>query len=1243
MEQSIERAAFSKYSTSSALSKLFFAWIWKDVWNGFRGTLKKENIHLPKNLIAENISEHLSKRWTNEVNKGRYSLLRIIYEEFSNKAKLASLLSFLKYPFSFLIQIFCLGMLMDSYDVTKSSNLLLQRYVPAIVIMAIALIQPIFISNSNFIAEVTGIQISIGCSSLVFQKVLRISTAEMSHQNIGKMISAIANDVAKFDLIGKNSLPRLFDSLTLLSVTVFLALTIGPSSMTVVASNICFLITAVFIGKSFKKIRRQRAIVTDKRLKMVTEMITEIRAVKMLSWENAYYNMINKLRQMELTYLRRNVFLRVLAMVQFSSSEKFTLFMYLVVTLLSGEEITSKKIFMLFVCNIILRTILLSFIGKGLEQMVYGYVSIRRIKELLLLPEIKAISPVKLKTGERKFSLIFESSWFFSTDQNVFKLNVSMFVPKTSITVITGAVGSGKSSLLLSLANELYVTSGSVYLGESICYLPQQPWLFSSTIRQNILFGVPYDELRYSKVIRSCALEQDLSVLELGDSTIVDDKGLMLSGGQKARICLARCLYRNCDIYLLDDPLSAVDVKVEKHIYQNCFLKREHTKTIVLVTHRLKNLSNDVHLISMENGRIILQGSFKDFRQSLNVTSAVPDIVDSIPEDVFVDNRLQVTETTTANQTIEISSGSSRSFELPEISDKNPYLIYFKTALNCCNGYGAILLIFGSWAMAQAAKCYFDIYMVIWIENDYQNNYENKPETLHLFYMGYIVLATVILFAVCYTLQLVLSLRASRQFCDLLLKRILKADMQFFNTHKSGEIINIFSKDLESLDETLPVSISDALRASFLIAQLFTNLSYTNPISIIPIALAVIAVVIFALAYSKSVKAVRCMETEVRSSKYTYMNSSIQGLAVIRSHDNQTKVTEEFNWTQDNHSSIWFLVRSFVNLVGVVTEFTSAFIAMAYIAIILSMPNLMNSTKVGFGISSVLFIGALLEICVNAVIETGNQFVSVKRAIAYLEVPVEDGKSDTYSVEPLESLQWFQSGGLIFDNVTLCYGSNVALKSINFRINPGEKIGIIGRTGAGKSSIVTALFRMAPFTGNVLIDGIDIKTLPLSDYRRRLSVMPQNPAILAGSVRYNLDPFQKHSDNKLWSVLDDVNLKSRMEAISLDGPIDHLSVGEKQLCCLARVLLNDHKVIILDEATANVDNKHDQEIQKIIRHRFKESTVLIIAHRLQTILDSDRVMVLHNGEILEFDQPSELLNNPTSAFKKMLAQTRHTI
>ncbi|GAB6028865.1 hypothetical protein CHUAL_004667 [Chamberlinius hualienensis] len=695
-------------------------------------------------------------------------------------------------------------------------------------------------------------------------------------------------------------------------------------------------------------------------------------------------------------------------------------------------------------------------------------------------------------------------------------------------------------------------------------------------------------------------------------------------------------MYRNSDVYLLDDPLSAVDVRVGRHIWKNWF--KASGKTIILVSHAVHLLDDSSFIVYLKEGQAI-SGTYEKLKVPLELTTA-SDNVDSNVLDSNAVNDIEVFN----NSNLE-ENKSEETHEASPSDTTDVKLLWCRMAWNFVNGYGVIILMLFLVITGQAFGTSFDIFLSKWV-------YSQKPVTTNatvdevqntklFFYLGFLILGES-LFNIARTLVFfLLSINASLKLHKNMLNAVTKTKMSFFDSHQTGEIINRFSKDVEHVDDAMPSQICFLMRVFLSIIGVSANAIYSNYFVVIPFAvfIAVLGAIIY--IYAKGSKHLTKLEANARSPIYSYMNCTINGIALIRSHDNQEKMKQEFDIRQNKHSLIWFLVKGTGYWMAMLCDLAANLLTISVILLTLLLPNMTNSSRLGIGISSSIILGGYLQVFIREVVDLDNLIISIERMVEYIMLPPEENDNNIKKQLPKE---WPKLGKLSVKNLNLYYGTTKkkALEDISFEINPNEKIGIVGRTGAGKSSLIAALFQMTDTDGQIIIDEEDIKTLSLSEYRKKLSIIPQNPVILSGSIRRNLDPSNEFSDEDVWSSLDNVQLKDVIKSLTkgIEDDMSHFSVGQKQLFCLARTLLYNKKIIIFDEATSNIDNETDLMMQELIRKQFSNSTILVIAHRLQTVIDLDRIMVLHRGKLVEFDSPAVLLNNPNSMFRQMVLNAK---
>lgn len=808
---------------------------------------------------------------------------------------------------------------------------------------------------------------------------------------------------------------------------------------------------------------------------------------------------------------------------------------------------------------------------------------------------------------------------------------------------IVGQVGSGKSSLLSLLMKELLPREGSVTISGTVSYCSQKPWVFEGTVRENIVFIEPFDENRYNEVVRVCALQRDLMLWPNSDQTVVGERGVSLSGGQKARVNLARAIYRRADIYLLDDPLSAVDAYVGKHIFEECIQGYLAEKICVLVTHQLQYLSGMDRIMIMNKGQVEAKGSYEEVRQYFkDIVQAKDSDVDVTEETIETD---QLLEETTQEGPANSKVGENQN------DGTIGFRVYKDFLKSVNNGLFVVLvgLLLLAWQMSSTGT---DYYLLIWV--NWEEKFSGTSDATWttddhiLLYSG--LIALTLLLSVNSFAFFEMCLRASLNLHASLYQGISRATMYFFNTNSSGRVINRFSKDIGLIDAGLPVVMIDSLYFFLELAGIIVIVSLANYWLLVPTA--IMAALFYALRYVflKTARNVKRVEAITRSPIFAHTNATVEGLTTVRAFGAQRQMLSQFDAHQDLNSSASFLFGAIARGFA----FWLDLICALYIAaVVFSFPILgteIVSGNVGLAITQVLNLIGMCNWGLRQTAELENQMTSVERVLEYSRL---DEEKDTIKPAMEISQNWPQKGSVEFRSITLRYAPHAepVLKRLSFEIKAKERIGIVGRTGAGKSSIIQALFRLAPIDaerGTILIDGLDTGAVPLRRLRAAISIIPQDPVIFSGTLRSNLDPFEgpgQPDDSRLWAALEQVKLKDvvancsgGLDAKMVEGGAN-FSVGQRQLICLARAILRDSRILILDEATASVDPDTDKLIQSTIRNQFRDCTILTIAHRLHTIMDSDRVLVMDAGQLVEFDSPANLLLQPRGFFRKLFDET----
>ncbi|KAJ2887391.1 hypothetical protein FB639_001356 [Coemansia asiatica] len=902
---------------------------------------------------------------------------------------------------------------------------------------------------------------------------------------------------------------------------------------------------------------------------------------------------------------------------------------------------------------------------------------------------------------------------------------------------VVGSVGSGKSSLINALIGEIKQISGTIEISGTIGYAPQVPWVMNSTIKDNILFGLPFDKEKYINVIEACALDVDLAALPAGDLTEIGERGVTLSGGQKQRISIARAAYSESSIMLLDDCLSAVDTKVSHTIFRHCIKGLMAGKTRVIVTNNLDYLSAVDIIITMSQGRIFEQGTFADLMALEGITAAMvntftnseqadpyntviaPYTTDSslhtatpikgsppprsnsssictdeqsnisvqCREKKYVSASAAVASTEAATSTFDMSRTSDSNGEesigdghesdrsskdhivLTDLSKKpklrqglaqqklmseeervtgqislSTYISYIKAG----GGYVILAGIVLCLAVNQGCRVGSDFWMRLWIRHR-----QDKSAT-HVYIWVYALLGGMqfvwfYLFAI---LLVAAVYKSSKWFHQQALQRVLHSPMLFFDTTPLGRILNRFTRDIDSLD----LALCDFFR------QFYQNISrsigsFVSIAILIPIFFAPL-VPLFALSwaliyfYLRTSVEIQRVAAISRSPLYAHYTETLQGLPTIRAFDAQTRFISKGEKVLDSANKPQWYSMVIQNWIWLRVDYISHTLTLVVCLIIVAQPEKWDAAAVGLLLVQATQMGAYATYAGRGWTELQNNMNSVERIDHYakalrqeLDDDHNDYNGDFVSQAPSN---WPERGTVIIRDLSLRYrrGLPLALNGISLEIYDGEKIGIVGRSGAGKSSIVAALFRLVePSSGRIFIDGVDTQTVYLGRLRRAIGILPQDPVLFDGTIRANVDPFHEFSDTEIWDVLEQVRLHNVVlsQSDKLDSSVGEggecLSVGQRQLLCLARVLLRRPKILVLDEATANVDHKTDTAIQNVVLSRARDMTVISIAHRLQTIASYDRVFVIDSGQVIESGSPLALLDalnqNEPSVFYTM--------
>ncbi|KAM8809111.1 ATP-binding cassette sub-family C member 10 [Eudromia elegans] len=1126
--------------------------------------------------------------------------------------------------------------------------------------------------------------------SAIYRKALRVSSTSFARFTMGEIVNFMSTDSDRLVNFCLNfhevwSLPfQLAITLYLLYQQVGVAF-LGGLALALLLVPVNKVIVNRIMKNNEEMLKHK-----DTRVKLMAEFLCGIRVVKFYAWEQHFGTRINACRAEELQKLKTIKYLDAVCVYLWAALPVVVSIVIFITYVLLGHQLTATKVFtaLALVGMLILPLNSFPWVINGTLDAIISLNRIQRFLELadqdletyyaLGSPSGPA-SAVEMRGAAFSWAPVKEEGIEQSSSTGSLQLHIeNLAVTKGMLLGVVGKVGSGKSSLLAAITGELIKQGGQVYvcdLEQGFGLATQEPWIQFTSVRENILFGKEYDARLYEKVVEACALSEDLNVLPAGDQTEVGENGVTLSGGQKARVALARAVYQEKELYLLDDPLAAVDANVANHLMQKCIMGILKHKTRILCTHRTELLEKADALLLMDNGRVVRTGTPAEI---LPLVEAFPKFKDMDKREKDKAPEEQGQEDAIKTETEELTQNNSLLCQEEEKKEGAVAFQVYKTYWLAVGSCLALSILFSLFLM-QASRNISDWWLSHWIASMPQTAKTSVTLTsaplpspqLLLFFAGLVfpvqALDTVTVTSngsldVTFYLTVYGSIAGANSLLTILraflfafgtnraaivvharmLQRILKATVTFFDTTPVGRILNRFSSDLYCVDDSLPFILNIFLANMFGLLGMLVMITYGLPW--IAVVLLPLAALYFSVQryYRRTSRELKRLHSLTLSPIYTHFSETLSGLSSIRAMrathrfelENQLRLEQNQRCLfASNTATQWLDIRLQMIGVAVVT-------AIAGIAIIQHQKQLANPGLVGLALSYALSVTNLLSGLISSFTMTETMMVSVERTEEYTtDIPM----------EPQDKLiqvaaDWPSQGHVEFQEVVLAYRAGLpnALDGVSFTLYPGEKVGIVGRTGSGKSTLFLALFRMLELkAGRILLDGVDSRLVGLKDLRSRLAIIPQDPFLFSGSIRENLDPQGRHTDSELYQVLEQCHLRDVVLHMGgLDSELGErgrsLSVGQRQLVCLARALLTQAKVLCIDEATASVDQKTDRVVQQTIRQRFADRTVLTIAHRLNTILDSDRVLVMQAGRVAELDSPARLRDKDGSLFQQLL-------
>ncbi|KAK1624645.1 P-loop containing nucleoside triphosphate hydrolase protein [Colletotrichum phormii] len=1188
----------SSEETAGLFNRVGFHWLNSLLFNGYNSPLSIDKLPvIDRQLLSDSLWNRVGQKWRNSPKTGNNALLGTIFSALKWPI-LAPVPAYMILVGLQLAQPFMISIIM-AYLASPVDHTEDQRNIGYGLFGAYGLV---YIS----IAVVTA-----GCQHLVFRyaTMMRGCLVLLIYEKTTSMSITGAEEAAAVTLMSTdierivNGMSKIHESWsTLLQMAVALALLYRQLRVVFIVPLVLFLICAVGAGAlsgSAGAFQASWMAAIQKRVGVISSVLGAPKGVKLSGFTDKMFQIIQDLRLKEIASAAKfRTMLLVIVTLSYapgSISPVVTFGAYTAIAQKDHTTLDSNRIFTSLA--------LLALVTQPLNELFAHLPNIiasiacfgRESKKQPKFNETTILDP--LVSGN---AIEIRSAKFgWKADADPALTDLTLDIPHGKLTMIVGPVASGKSTLLKAILGETPVAEGTINrASDNIAFCDQVPWLTNETLRRNVTGFSHFEASWYSTVVRACALEEDIVTFPDGDQVMVGSKGVTLSGGQKQRVAIARAVYSRRDIILFDDVFSGLDFETQTRVFNNLFgasgLLRQRNVTALFVTHAVHILPQADYIITLDQtGMIASRGTFEELNKQPGYISKFGLVTkeDTVQRGAVKDDSKSAFKPEQREKT----ANSSIDEETQRMGNRSVVWVFLTK--------------------------FPEIWLSWWGEaNDRHPNQETGK------YMGVYatlrVLPLVALAATCWHVVLRMAVASGIKLHWILLEKALRAPLSFFATTSTGSIVNKFSQDIQLIDAELPISLLNvAANGLICIAQ---------ALMIIPASYQLIAVFpflggvlwIIQRFYLRTSRQLRFLELDAKAPMYSQFLETLSGLSTIRAFGWQQDLTNLMRDRLDTSQKPMYLLYSIQRWLTLVLDLTIAALAIVLISVAVALRGRLGAGFAGVALHNIMGLSSAMKatITVWTVLETSIG------AFARVKTFAEQTPAESQFQEPQTPPgSWPERGAISFHNVTASYGKGVdnVFSKVSFSVLPGQKVGICGRSGSGKSSLLLTLLRLIDCNeGQVIIDGVDIATMPREVLRQRLNALPQEPPFFSGSVRLNCDPEGTTSDGIITEALRAVGL------------------WEKQVFCLARGILRPSKIVVMDEATSSVDVDTEKKMMKIIHERFADATIISVAHRLDTVLDFDKIVILDKGVIVEEGCPAELLGR-ASAFRA-LYETFHT-